>query len=132
MPDAKDFFKEYCKFVDSVTCEDSANDQSGFERMHMLSDQLGGHYARFDNAMAGLAGEAGECADLWKKLKYHRKDFNEETRQKIIDELGDICWYVANASIALGVDMDDIIRRNVEKLHARHPHGYSPEYLEKK
>lgn len=132
MSETKDFFKEYCRFVDSVTCEDSRDDKLGFERLHQLSEQLGGNYTRFDNAMSGLAGEAGECADLWKKLKYHRKEFNAETRQKMIDELGDICWYLANASNALGVDFDDIIRRNIEKLQARHPHGFSSEYMKKK
>lgn len=33
------------------------------------------------------------------------------------------------AAIALDVDMDEVIRHNVEKLRARHPHGFSPEYM---
>ncbi len=132
MSETKDFFKEYCRFVDSVTSTPSKDDDVFNERIAELSKWLKGNYARMDTAMTGLAGEAGECADLWKKLKFHGKELSEENRQKMIDELGDICWYLANASNALGVDFDDIIRRNIEKLQARHPHGFSSEYMKKK
>lgn len=132
MTEIKDFFAEYSRFVDSVTAEPSKNDELCFSRMKELSVWLNGNYSRMDNAIAGLTGEAGECADLWKKLKYHSKEANEESRQKMIDELSDVCWYLTNASIALGVNIEDIIRHNIEKLKARHPHGFSPEYLKYK
>lgn len=132
MTEIKDFFKEYGAFVDGVTSDTSKSDDLCVERIKEISTWLNGNYARMDAAMAGLAGEAGECIDLWKKLKFHNKDLNEESRQKMIDELSDVCWYLTNASIAIGADLDDIIRHNVEKLKARHPHGFSSEYLKYK
>lgn len=132
MSEIKNFFDEYSRFVDSVTSDQSKDDELCFNRMKELSVWLNGNYARMDNAIAGLTGEAGECGDLWKKLKYHSKEANEESRKKMIDELSDVCWYLTNASIALGVNIEDIIRHNVEKLKARHPHGFSPEYLKYK
>ena len=132
MTETKDFLRDYCRFVDSVTSQTSKDDEVLLQRIHELSKWLDGNYARMDTAMAGLAGEAGECCDLWKKLKFHNKELNEEMRLKMIDELSDVCWYLANAATALGVDIDDIIKHNIEKLQARHPHGFSPEYMKNK
>ena len=132
MSETKDFFKKYCQFVDSVTSTPSKDDDVFSQGVGKISKWLNGNYSRMDTAITGLTGEAGECADLWTKLKFQGKELSEENRQKMIEELGDVCWYLASASMALGVDMDDIIRRNIEKLQARHPHGFSPEYMKKK
>lgn len=132
MMEAKDFLREYCSFVDRVTSQSSKDDDLFSQRIVALSKWLNGNYARMDTAMTGLAGEAGECCDLWKKLKFHNKELNDENRQKMIDELSDVCWYLANAALALGVDIDDIIKHNIEKLKARYPHGFSPEYMNRK
>lgn len=121
MNEIKGFFDEYAKFVDDVTSEIGKKDELFMERAAEIS--------RMDNAVAGLAGEAGEIGDLWKKLKFHNKELSEENRQKLVDELSDVCWYAMQAAIALDVDMDEVIRHNVEKLRARHPHGFSPEYM---
>ncbi len=131
MSEVKDFCHEYSSFVDSVTSSAFKEDEAYLKRIAEISVWLNGNYARMDGAMAGLAGEAGECCDLWKKLKFHNKELNEENRQKMISELGDVFWYLANASIALGIDFDDIIRQNVAKLKKRHPQGFSPAYMEK-
>ena len=85
------------------------------ERAAEISRWLDGNFSRMDNAVAGLAGEAGEIGDLWKKLKFHNKELSEENRQKLVDELSDVCWYAMQAAIALDVDMDEVIRHNVEK-----------------
>lgn len=132
MGDIKKFFDEYSKFVDEVASPLGKNDDAFLERGQELSKWLNGNFARMDMAAAGLCGEAGEIGDLWKKLKFHGKELNEENRQKLIDELSDVCWYVAQAAIALNVSWDDVIRHNVEKLRARHPHGFSPEYMKQK
>ena len=129
MDDIKGFFGEYKSFVDSVTSKMGKDDDTAFDRNREISRWLAGNFARMDMAVAGLAGEAGEVGDLWKKLKYHNKELNDENRQKLVDELSDVCWYVMQAAIALNIDLDDVIRHNVDKLHARHPHGFSPEYM---
>ena len=38
-------------------------------------------------------------------------------------ELGDICWYIAQACMALDTTFDEIIEMNVDKLKARYPGG---------
>lgn len=132
MTDIKYFFENYARFVNSVTSETGKNDNYFNLRQQEISGWLNGNFARFDNAVAGLAGEAGEVGDLWKKLKFHGKELNEENRQKLIDELSDVCWYLMQAAIALGVPLDEVIEHNIAKLQARHPHGFSPEYMKNK
>ena len=132
MSDVKLFFDDYKKFVDSVTSETSKDDTLFFERMKSISQWMNGNFSRMDTAVSGLTGEAGEVGDLWKKLKFHNKELNDENKQKLIDELSDVCWYVMQAAIALNVDLDDVIRHNVKKLSVRHPHGFSSEYMKAK
>lgn len=130
--DVKDYFENYTKFVDSVTAEVSKNDKVYTERFYKLSELLNGNYSRLDNAIAGLAGESGEVADLWKKVKYHNLEYDAETRDKFKKELGDVCWYLFQTAYALNMPMEEIIDGNVEKLKKRHANGFSPEYLLKK
>ena len=130
--DSKDFFDRYAKFVDSVTSETSQKDKLFAKRMEALSEKLAGNYARLDNAVAGLSGESGEIADLWKKIKFHQLEFDEQMRDKLIKELGDVCWYLCLASNALNISIEEIIEKNIEKLQARHPHGFSAAYLDRK
>lgn len=72
----------------------------------------------------GVAGEAGEVADLIKKHVGHGHDLNLE---KLKLELGDVLWYVAAMARVLGVPLSEIARLNVEKLRARYPDGFSEE-----
>ena len=76
------------------------------------------------NVGLGLAGEAGEVADEIKKHLHHKHPLNKE---KIVKELGDVCWYVALAATVLGVDLDVIMQINIDKLKARYPEGFDPE-----
>ena len=39
-------------------------------------------------------------------------------------ELGDIMWYMAQACLALGITLDDVIKTNIEKLEKRYPNGF--------
>jgi hypothetical protein len=98
--EVKEYFKNYTDFVDSVTAEVSKNDALFETRFKQLSMQLNGNYSRLDNAIAGLAGESGEVADLWKKIKYHDLAYDDETRQKLKKELGDVC-YCKNCNVSL-------------------------------
>ena len=128
----KEYFGYYSKFVDSVASDISKNDKLFNERMQELSQKLGGNYSRLDNAISGLAGEAGEVADVWKKVKYHNMDYNGETKELFIKELGDVCWYLFLTAMALNVSFEEIINRNIEKLRKRHPHGFSDVYMVEK
>ncbi len=128
----KEFFGQYENFVDAVTSETAKNDEMFIHHLAELSKLLKGNYGRLDHAITGLTGEAGEVADVWKKIKYMGLEYNAETHDKLVKELGDVCWYLMSAATALGVPLEEIINRNIEKLKARHPHGFSPEYMQHK
>lgn len=80
--------------------------------------------AKLDNAILGLCGESGELANYWKKHLYHGHELDPT---KVIEELGDILWYIAQATDALGYPMRIVARNNIEKLEKRYPEGFSSE-----
>ena len=75
-------------------------------------------------AALGLAGEAGEFANMVKKLTAHGHEIAPET---LADELGDVMWYVAEAATAIGIHLGEIAQGNVDKLRNRYPEGFSEE-----
>ena len=75
------------------------------------------------NAALGLCGEAGEFADLIKKMKYQG---HEMDKTHLAKELGDVCWYIALGATALDVDIETIMQMNIDKLKARYPDGFKP------
>ena len=76
------------------------------------------------NGLLGLAGETGECCDLVKKNFYQDR---REIETHLIEELGDVLWYVAEIASALGCSLNDIAAINIKKLEARYPAGFDPE-----
>ena len=72
----------------------------------------------------GLNGEAGECIDILKKHFYQGHDLDVD---KLIDELGDVLWYIAEACTGIGVTMEEVAKRNIEKLKKRYPNGFETE-----
>jgi len=72
----------------------------------------------------GLAGEAGEVCNKTKKiLRDDGGRMTEEKRTQLIDELGDVLWYVANLATDLGVTLDEVARINLAKLNSRKERG---------
>lgn len=74
------------------------------------------------NGVMGLCGEAGEVIDLVKK---HLAQGHPLDRDRMIGELGDVAWYLAELATVLDVPMEEILLRNIEKLRARYPEGFS-------
>ena len=68
----------------------------------------------------GVAGEAGEYADLIKKVVLHGKSLD---REHAIKELGDVCWYVALACNCLYVPLEEVFDINIDKLSKRYSTG---------
>lgn len=96
--------QEYEEFVLSLASPDSTKD----------------HEAEIVTAGLGLAGEAGEFADHVKKEVFHKKPMKKE---EAIKELGDVFWYLAFASRAIGSNLQEIMEVNVAKLSARYKDG---------
>ena len=69
----------------------------------------------------GISGEAGEVTDYIKKVLFHGHELD---RVRLAKELGDIMWYIALLSDAIGIDMETVAAMNVEKLKKRYPEGF--------
>lgn len=71
------------------------------------------------------AGEMLDKAVNW--CSEHGLEFDavNENLPHIVEELGDVAWYLAVSAQALGFDLETILQMNVEKLKARYPHGFN-------
>lgn len=76
------------------------------------------------NAVMGLCGESGEAIDLVKK---HLHQGHPLDKEKLLKELGDIAWYLAEAAYALDTPLDTVLEQNIAKLKARYPEGFETE-----
>ena len=68
----------------------------------------------------GLAGEVGEICNEIKKV-YRDDDgvVTAERRADLVDEFGDVLWYLARVTDELNIDMQDVLERNIAKLEDR-------------
>ena len=76
------------------------------------------------NGVMGLCGESGEAIDIVKK---HLHQGHALDKEKLIKELGDIAWYLAETAYALDIPLDDVLEGNIAKLKARYPEGFETE-----
>jgi len=79
----------------------------------------------------GLAGEAGEVANQVKKVfRDTNGKLTPEAREQLIDELGDVLWYVAMVAYELNIPLHRVAGKNLLKLEKRHggnqPQNQSP------
>ena len=72
----------------------------------------------------GLAEEAGEVAGKFAKIvRDDIGEIEEEKKQAIIKELGDVCWFVAEIAYVLDVSLEEIMQKNLDKLASRKQRG---------
>ena len=76
------------------------------------------------NGVMGLCGEAGEAIDIVKK---HLAQGHELHKDKLVEELGDVAWYLAETATALDVTLEEVFSQNIEKLKKRYPEGFQVE-----
>ena len=115
-------FNRYEEFVSEVTSEASTNFVDFADRIGEL-DREGANIERLLTAGVGINAEGGEFLEIIKKMVFQGKPWNEDNREHLIIELGDLLWYVAQATMALDVSFDEVIERNVKKLEKRYPGG---------
>lgn len=79
---------------------------------------------KLENALLGLSGEVGELCDHYKKYMYQGHDIDYD---HMIEEAGDVLWYLSELADGLDISLEDIAIRNIEKLAKRYPKGFDPE-----
>ena len=115
--------ERYLDFVAGVTSQPSTDLPTLLSRMTELDVSDDADIPRLLTAALGLTAESGEFTEVIKKIILQGKPYNEENVFHLKRELGDICWYLAQACMALDTTFDEIIEMNVEKLKARYPGG---------
>ena len=115
---------QYCEHLKQAMKDNlTAND---YQRMAMRTAS-GMNYSMINgngllvNGVMGLNGEAGECIDIVKKMIFQGHELD---REKLIEELGDVAWYLAVCCEGVGTTLEEVMLHNVEKLKKRYPDGF--------
>ena len=114
--------QRYLEFVDGVTSEQSKDHEAFVYRIQELEGQEF-PTERLLTAAVGMSAEAGEFTEIVKKIVFQGKPVNEENLFHLKRELGDIMWYWINSCRALGLDPNEVVEENVNKLKSRYPGG---------
>ena len=115
--------KDYIDFVDSVTSKSSKNHIDFLDSLMILQEQ-GAVPSRLLTAALGLNGEASEFSEIVKKCIFQGKEYSLDTHEKLIDELSDVMWYIAQGCIALDISIEELMDINMAKLKDRYPTGF--------
>lgn len=137
--DANVNLNDYAEFVDSVTSKESkqfsdfskriAELEAGphvyftnlVEEQVLVNDSV--NIPRMLTAAIGLASEAGEFAEIVKKIIFQGKPCDADTEWHMKRELGDVIWYWVQGCMALNIDPNEVIKMNIDKLAKRYPGG---------
>ena len=114
-------YEKYTQFVNAVTSKESKDSAAFDGRVFDLTKEI--PVERLLTAALGICAEGGEFTEVVKKIVFQGKPVNKENIFHMKRELGDICWYLAQACMALDTTFDEVIEMNVEKLKARYPGG---------
>ena len=115
--------EKYIEFVKGVTSDPSLDYAAFLTRTSSLELQEDCNVTQLLTAALGLTAESGEFTEVVKKIIFQGKPYNEENIFHMKRELGDICWYLAQACMALDTTFDEVLEMNVDKLKARYPGG---------
>ena len=113
---------KYIEFVRETTSPASSKYSNLVERLNELEGQ-GADVSRLMTAAFGMSAEAGEFTEVVKKIFLQGKPYTEENIFHMKRELGDLCWYLAQACMALNIGFEEVLEMNYEKLSARYPAG---------
>tara|TARA_E500000178_G_scaffold65922_1_gene63164 strand:- start:1559 stop:2023 length:465 start_codon:yes stop_codon:yes gene_type:complete len=114
---------KYKQFVNEVTSEQSNSTDSLTTTLKDLETKSGVNMALLLTGSIGMASEGGEFAEIVKKCIFQGKPLDDETVFHAKRELGDIMWYWINSCRALGLDPNEVVAENVNKLKSRYPGG---------
>lgn len=118
--------KAYQEFVKEVTSGESLSSMQMYNRIidiETTESQMGVNMALLMTGAIGISAEGGEFMEIVKKCVFQGKPMDKDTQFHAMRELGDIMWYWMNSCSALGIDPNDVIAENVNKLKKRYPGG---------
>ena len=115
--------EKYLEFVEGVTSNESLHYAALVSRLNNLELEDDCNVPQLLTAALGLTAESGEFTEVVKKIILQGKPYNEDNVFNMKRELVDICWYIAQACMALDTSFDEVIEMNVDKLKARYPGG---------
>lgn len=92
------------------------------ENKEYVFTQTNGVTPRIEHAAMGLVTESAELTDAIKKAKIYGKQLD---RVNLVEEAGDIMWYLAVLADELGVSFEDMWNKNIAKLTKRYPEKYT-------
>ena len=115
--------EQYVRFVDTVSSDPTKDTNNMIDCIGIMEEQ-GVNVSRLLTASIGLSGEVGEFNDIVKKVLFQGKEVDEDTIRHLRSELGDICWYMAQACMALNTSFEEVIDMNIAKLSDRYPGGF--------
>lgn len=91
---------------------------------HKTACYLGLEEGNYTYPVMGLAEEAGEvCGKFAKAVRDENGIISEERKQAIKKELGDVCWFIAEISTLLNLNLEDVMQGNLDKLASRKARG---------
>lgn len=114
---------KYIEFVRQTTSPASSDFSELLARLTELETSADADVPRLMTAAFGISAEAGEFTEVIKKIFLQGKPYNEDNAFHLKRELGDICWYIAQACMALDTTFEEVLQMNYEKLSARYPEG---------
>lgn len=103
-------FKDYIKEIKKTESSSSSNEVRATNKIRLL------------HAIMGLVTEAGELMDALKRHVYYGEELDYVN---IVEELGDISYYMGMAIDDVGVDLDYVINKNISKLRKRYNGEFS-------
>jgi NTP pyrophosphatase (non-canonical NTP hydrolase) len=81
------------------------------------------------HAILGVSGEAGELLDAIKKHCIYNKPLDVEN---VIEELGDLEFYLEQLRQILNISREDTLTANILKLRKRYPSGYTDKHAQQR
>ena len=114
---------KYIEFVRQTTSPASSDFAALLTRLTELEASADADVPRLMTAAFGISAEAGEFTEVIKKIFLQGKPYNGDNVFHLKRELGDICWYIAQACMALDTTFEEVLQMNYEKLSARYPEG---------
>ena len=117
---------KYNDFVKKVTSGESLSSMQMYNRMidiETVESKTKVNAASLMTGAIGLSSEGGEFAEIVKKCIFQGKPMDDETIFHCKRELGDIMWYWITSCRSLGLDPNEVIEENVNKLKSRYPDG---------